>query len=386
MSLQKRIQIVISFLVLIPLLLLFYHSYKTGRSSLLRQIQQDSQQLAQLETTEMDLIFDPPRIVVEGLVRAIETSPAIDADSIRELMHKTLVQTPELYGVAVAFEPELTSLGRFAPYYYRPGGMEKERSLVDPANDYTLRDWYRLTIENGKALWTKPYFDEGGGDTLMITYTAPIRREGRIVGVAEVDLDLDGLVRRLQQLKPGGDGTVFLVNKAGQILAHPAVKPAVALEGGQDIGSLKELMDRKGVDKVEMIDPVTRIRSWVLESPIPALSAEKGGQDWSLIVSWPMDTRLAPLGGMARRMVILYVFLGGASLLFLNRSFDRIITRPLRKLTARARRYAEGDFEKSPAGSDDALELRELSLALDRLGEVVAKGVHHDGNRKEIEA
>lgn len=373
MSLQKRIQIILSFLVFIPLLLLFYQSYKSSHHSLLQQIQQGSFQIAQLETAEMDRIFDPARFIVEGLIRALETTPSLEGESIRELMHRTLVQTPEIYGVAVAFEPESTPLGPFAPYFYRPDGAEKERSLVDSSMNYIQRDWYRLSMESQTGIWTKPYFDEGGGDTLMITFAAPIRREGRLVGVAEVDLDLAGLVGRLQQLKPGGDGTVYLVNRSGQILAHPAINPTAALETDHDMGPLAELMSRSGVDTMETIDPVTHLSSWVLELPIPALSAARGGQDWSLIVSWPLSTRLAPLSGLGRKMLVLYLFLGGASILFLNRSFDRTITRPLRQLAGRARRYAEGDFRQPPAKCDDTLELRELSLALDSLGAAIAK-------------
>ena len=73
----------------------------------------------------------------------------------------------------------------------------------------------------------------------------------------------------------------------------------------------------------EMLDPISRRDSWIVESPIASLSDEFGGQSWSLVVSWPLDTRLAPLDGMARRMLVLYLFLGGAALLAAN--WNRII-------------------------------------------------------------
>ncbi len=368
MSLRKRIQIILAFLVLIPLVLLMYQSYRASRSSLVKQIKQGSLQIARLETAEIGLIFEPPRLVVEELVRSLETKKLMDPGDLQDLMHRTLVETPEIFGIAVAFDPESTTLRRFAHYCYRPGGTVRERSMVDPANDYTKRGWYRLPMDTGKAGWTGAYFDEGGGDTLMITFTAPIRFDGRIVGVAEVDLDLDGLVQKLQAIKPGGDGTVFLVNRFGQILAHPNLKTVTEMDVAQELAPLAELMNRAGVDCIEMADPVSRIKSWVVETPIPSLSAARGGQDWSLIVSWPMHTRLAPLGGVTRRILVLYLFLGGASFLFLNRSLDRIITRPLSRLTEQARRYAAGDFSPPPPMTSDTMELQELSRALDSLG------------------
>ena len=124
----------------------------------------------------------------------------------------------------------------------------------------------------------------------------------------------------------------------------------------------------------EMKDPVTGRDSWVVENPIDSLSEEHGAEAWSVVVSWPLDSRLAPLNRFARRMLVLYLFLGGAALLFLNRSFDQIASRPLRRLAEQARRYARGDFVRRPPGEDEAAELKELSRALDGLGETLEKG------------
>ncbi|MCE5243680.1 MAG: hypothetical protein LLF99_10830, partial [Desulfobacteraceae bacterium] len=130
MSLKKRIQIILLFLVLVPLLLLLLQSYRTSRSTLQQQIREGSLQIAQLEAKEMDLIFDPPRYIIQGLVRALEAKPHLDADGVRDLLRSTLIQTPGIFGVAVGFEPEATPLGRFCHYYYRPGGEVKERSML----------------------------------------------------------------------------------------------------------------------------------------------------------------------------------------------------------------------------------------------------------------
>jgi sigma-B regulation protein RsbU (phosphoserine phosphatase) len=382
MSLRKRIQIVLSFLVCIPLLLLLYESYRASRHTLLESLKQEALQVARLEAAEMDLIFDPPRRIIDGIVRTLESEQDLRADSIRDLLRRTLNQSPEIYGVAVAFDPELTPLKSFAPYFYRRDGVETERSLAEHSNDYINREWYRLPMESLRGRWIKPYFDEGGGETLMVTFASPLLREGRVVGVAEVDLDLEGLVARLKGIKPGGDGIVCLVSQEGQILAHPALRVMAEVEEGHNLAHLKDLVKRSGEDTVEMIDPVSHIRSWIVETPIEALSEARGGHNWSLVVSWPLSTRLAPLTELGRKMLALYLFLGGASLFFLNRSFDQIITLPLRRLAERAGRYAEGDFSRPAPGGYDALELRELSRALDRLGETLAKSSPPDPAQK----
>jgi HAMP domain-containing protein len=371
MSLRKRIQILLAFLVGLPLLLLLYESYQTGRKTLVTQMKQEALQIARLQTAEMDLTFDPPRLIAEGLVRALETDPVLRSDNIRELLRRTLHESPDIYGVAVALDPALTPLKRFAPYIFRRKGVETEITLP---YDYLQQEWYRLPLKSDRGKWIKPYFGEGG-EALMVTYVAPIRRDGTVVGMVAVDLDLESLLKRLHFLKPGGDGTVYLVNKAGKILAHPALKALADLPGNQGLGEMAAVMAHSGVDTVKMIDPVSHRTSWVVESPIRSLSAERGGGDWSLIVSWPLDKRLAPLTGMGRRMLILYIFLGGAALWFLNRTFEDNISRPLRHLAEQARRYAAGDFRQHAVMRDEAQELRELGTALNALGAALEKEI-----------
>ena len=363
MSLRKRIHILLVFLVGIPFLVLLFESYQTGRKTLVTEMKLEARQIADLETAKLDLTFDPARLIVEGLVRAMETAPQLDAAGVSDLLRRTLHENPDIYGVCIAFDPEQTNLGRFAPYLFRKDGGEVEM----PVRDYMNDDWYTKPATSGTGKWSKPYQDTHV-HTLMVSYSAPIKRDGRVVAVAGVDLDLDSLVKSLYALKPGGEGTAYMVNLKGRILAHPDLKPFAELPGNEDLNELVGLIKGSKVDTVAMLDPVSHVKSWIVESPIKSLSAERGGGDWSLIVSWPIEKRLSPLNGMVRRLLILYLFLGGAAIWFLNRFFDDTITRPLRKLAEQANHYAEGNFDQPAAPLNEAMELRDLGQALNVLG------------------
>lgn len=367
MSIKKRIQILLAFLVGVPLILMLYESYQTSRNTLIAEMKKETLQVAKLETAEIDLIFAPPRLVAESLVRALETDPVLKADTIRELLRRTLRESPDIYGLAVALDPAETPLKRFAPYVFRKKGVETE--IVLPY-EYTRYDWYQKPLERSRGQWISPYFGEGG-EVLMVSYVAPLRQKDRIVGMVAVDLSLDELLKRLYFLKPGGSGTVYLINPSGKILAHPALKAVADVANSQELGELTALMRRAGVDTVEMKDPVTKKTSWIVESPIPSLSAKNGGGDWSLIVSWPIEERLGSLNTIARRMLVLYLFLGGGAIWFLNRTFNDAITRPLRQLAEQARQYASGDFRNPAPVVHETEELRELGMALTSLGEAL---------------
>jgi len=364
MSIKKRIQILLAFLVGVPLLLMLYESYQTSRTTLIAEMKKETLQVAKLETAEIDLIFDPSRLLAESVVRAIETDSVLKADAIRELLQRSLRESPDVYGIAVALDPAETPLKRFAPYVFRKKGVETE--IVLPY-EYTQADWYQKPLQQSRGQWISPYFGEGG-QVLMVSYVAPLRQKERIIGMVAVDLSLDELLKRLHFMKPGGSGTVYLINPAGKILAHPALKAVADINNAQGLGEINALIKRSGVDTVEMKDPVTQKNSWVVESPIPSLSEKNGGGDWSLIVSWPIEERLGSLNTIARRMLVLYIFLGGGAIWFLNRTFNDAITRPLRQLAEQARQYANGDFSQPAPVLTDTAEMRELGTALNALG------------------
>ena len=85
MSLRKRIQILLVFLVGVPLLVLLFESYQTGRTTLVTEMKRQARQIADLETAKMDLTFEPARLIVEGVVRALETDPQLEAADITRM-------------------------------------------------------------------------------------------------------------------------------------------------------------------------------------------------------------------------------------------------------------------------------------------------------------
>ena len=375
MSLRKRIQILLVFLVFAPMLIVLFETARSGRQALLQRIREESLQIAELQAAHLDLTFQPARQTAEAMAHALETAGTLEPAAIKTLMRDTLERTPSVYGVCVALVPGATPGGKFAPYLRRGDGKTLERDLAVPTYQYTLWGWFRQPVDQGRGLWSPPY---QGSDVPMITFSAPIRRGGRVVGVAAVDLTLADLIQRVDALRPGGNGTVYLVNKAGQILVHPALKPIVLGPGeGADpkaMAQLKSLIDRPGTDTADMLDPVSRRRAWVVEWPVRSMAAEAGGQDWSVIVSWPLGQRLAPVFKLGERLLILFLFLGGGALLFLNRAFDQLITRPVAALAHQARSYAEGDFSARGPIHEESRELEELSAALAKLREALDPG------------
>ena len=127
------------------------------------------------------------------------------------LTHEFVKSNPLVMGSSVAFPG-----GKFAPYSYVDG-----ESIVDKTLEYDYSDYEWFTV--AAPAWSDPYFDEGGGNRLMITYSVPTSR-GRVftadVAIDDITADLAGVNL------PYGESYVFIVSATGQLLS--AVKDSVA--------------------------------------------------------------------------------------------------------------------------------------------------------------
>lgn len=130
--------------------------------------------------------------VLGVLGKEITRQAPADDKSALALLKSYLGRNSSIYGAAFAFAPVKKNgkLVKSAPYVYRSGGKLVEKNLT-AAYDYSVQDWYVLPAKAKKPVWSKPYYDEGGGDGWMITYSIPIYSEGkqpRLIGVLTSDL------------------------------------------------------------------------------------------------------------------------------------------------------------------------------------------------------
>ena len=97
----------------------------------------------------------------------------------------------------------------------------RKSSATELDYDYTLPewDWWHLPRDASTGVWTEPYFDEGGGNIYMTTFSAPFYREGRFTGVATIDIPLEPLKQLISSLQ-GEQGERFLLLSARQRILY----------------------------------------------------------------------------------------------------------------------------------------------------------------------
>lgn len=145
-------------------------------------------------------------------------------DSLLAVTRKLLADNENIVGSAIAFEPYYyKEKGRqFSPYSYKSNGTTQSKQLGTDKYEYHNMEWYTKPMQTGRGHWSEPYFDKGGGEMMMATYSMPIRNaEGRIVAVFTADVSLDWLsqIINAQHIYPSSYN--ILLSREGQIMACP---------------------------------------------------------------------------------------------------------------------------------------------------------------------
>ena len=87
--------------------------------------------------------------------------------------------------------------------------------------DPTGRPWYTGAVAADGLMWTDPYVDATTG-TLVLTAAKPVKdASGKLVGVVAIDMSLDTMAKRIDAIKVGKAGYVYIVDKAGLTMIHP---------------------------------------------------------------------------------------------------------------------------------------------------------------------
>ena len=178
-------------------------------------------------------VFSVVEVAVSNNVPEVEENIYRDNREFFAVEH-LLALNPNIMGAAVAYNPDYEpKKGEpFSPYAHRDSKGIHTKQLNTPEYDYVHQEWYTKPIEQGKATWSEPYLDEGGGEVMMITYSQPlINNNGEIYAVQTADIALDWLSDIAQKV----DSTLFdniinqllqekyrfIVTHKGTFVAHP---------------------------------------------------------------------------------------------------------------------------------------------------------------------
>ena len=292
-------------------------------------------------------------VMTQGSLKAEEQFDMLLGSNVRD--------TPVAYGSAIAFEPYAfqPDCERFARYVYRPAASNALKT-TGISYDYSRWDWYLLPKLLRQPAWTDPYFDEGAGNILMCTCSAPFYHEQQFLGVVTVDISLDYLHEKLRQVDTSG-GYCVIVSRTGTFVSHPIESYVL----GESVFSLAEWFQSPELAEVghemiagksgvrRLIDVETGVPTWVVFVPVSSVG-------WSVAAVISEAQVMADVYGEVNRRAAF--LLGGlAAIVLLIMFVAAWITRPIARLATAAQELAKGNLEVQVPASWGHDEIREFA-------------------------
>lgn len=368
-------------------------SARAAREMLVHGAQNEARAVAAAATFRIAGILRVAEGPPSRVAAFVEREPRLRRETLENLLRAMVGSGPSLFGAAAAFEPFAFDrrLRSFAPYCYRQGEDLAIKDLGKGSYGYLDWEWYRAPRERGRSYWSEPYFDKGGGNILMMTYSVPIRRGGRFVGVATADVALDSLQGFMAGLGVEPRGYAFLMSRSGRLVTYPDRRlvlsrtfAELAAESG-DL-SLREAAREMVAGRAAFVrtrDILTGAPAWMDYRPLPL-------EGWSIAVVLRERELLADATRLQRMLATLGL-VGAGALSVVVILLARTITRPLARLAQATREVAAGrlDAELPVVGSKDEVgqlnaSFREMQLALQQYVEEVKRQAA-DSERLESE-
>ena len=315
-------------------------------------------------------------VAVANTIPEVENSLS-NPDKMYSVARRLLELNPNIIGSAVAFEPNYyPQKGKqFSPYAYRDiDSTVLTKQLGSSDYEYHYMDWYLIPKLLKRNYWSEPYYDKGGGEQMMTTYSHPLfDNSGNIYAIITADVALEWLTelvtksdldfnQRVLNIKDEeneamravmeGDSTFFyhhaytyIMGKGGTYITHPLrdriLNESYFIYAEETPDTIDDHIGYEMIDGKSGMEGLVRdgTKFYISYAPI-----ERTG--WSMATVIPAKlifTRSMIFGGI----VVAIMLLGLVLLFFVCRHILKRVTKPLALFAKSADEIAQGNLNAS---------------------------------------
>jgi sigma-B regulation protein RsbU (phosphoserine phosphatase) len=289
------------------------------------------------------------------------------------MLQSIVSNNDEIYGSAIAFEPFSYDKNKyfFSSYVYKDNGKIVTSDLNDPNYAYLYQDWYQIPSHLKIPVWSEPYYDEGGGNVIMTTYSVPFYRTEnggkKLWGIITIDIALDWLDSLVSSIDIYETGFAFVISYAGTFVTHPnnkfimnqtifSLSEEYNLPGLRDVG--RRMLERKS--DFEKLEGVTvKEKSRIYYTPF-------NSSKWSFGIIFPEKELYAGLNNLSLLLILIGLFGLGFIVLTVT-GVSRKLVRPLKSLAKAAGEIGSGNFNAELPNITSGDEIGELHRSFQRM-------------------
>ena len=201
----------------------FLIQYFFSRNTLYEEATRQAEE--ELEATNLQItdVLDQVETAVRNNVWPVRKTLAVP-DSLWPLTRRIVECNPPVFGAAIAVKEDyFPDRGRlFATYAYRSGNQIDTIHMGKASYGYPDKEWFVKPLEQNGGYWSEPYYDFGGGELLMTTYSMPVTdTQGNVAAVLTSDISLDWLTDLVGDVEGYPSAFSVLVSRTGQLMVCP---------------------------------------------------------------------------------------------------------------------------------------------------------------------
>jgi signal transduction histidine kinase len=168
--------------------------------------------------------------------------------------------------------------------------------------NFAFRDWYQGVSKEWVPYLSDVYHRAADPRYCVIDLAVPIKAGNqKVVGILLLEVQVDVLLEWTKKIEVGSSGFVYVVDRIGQIAAHPKFPPQRGIVDFSKVPVVqKVLRGERGVDI--LFNPIENEERLSAYEPLP-------GYGWGVIAQQPTDAAFAARDSNLRRTLIAYSLL-----------------------------------------------------------------------------
>lgn len=235
------------------------------------------------------------------------------------------------------------------------------------------REYYQQILVTGETVISNPVNNKSTGN-LALVVAAPIKKDGKLIGLIGANLGFEEIMERVAALKVGEQGSAYMIQQDGTIIIHPDKDKVMKANILKDDSSSPELkaaaknmtQGQTGITRYKDADGVDKYAAYIA---IP-------GVKWTLVVTAAVKEvyqGLVSMGWTSLGITVIVLLLAGC----IAGIFAKKVATPIQLLSQYAGNVAKGDLSLKACNISANDEIGGLAtsfeIMVNRLRELVAE-------------
>jgi sigma-B regulation protein RsbU (phosphoserine phosphatase) len=334
--------------------------------------EESAKNITEKYVNQIDAVIGKSAKIPYNIATVIENGNPKEEELIA-LLKNIVTNNEEVYGSAIAFEPFGFDENKYfySHYVYKSKGEIVTSNLNDPKYEYFYQDWYQIPAHLEEPVWSEPYYDEGGGNVVMTTYSVPFYKTENGIkkfwGIITVDIALDWLDSLVSSIKIYETGFAFVISYAGTFVTHPnndfiLNHTIFSLSEEYNIPDLREIGKKMIKDESgfrELNGVTIKEDSRIYYTPF-------NSNTWSLGVIFPEKELYADLNNISLLIIVIGLF-GLGFIVTTVTEVSKRLTKPLNQFAKAAGEVGSGKFNTELPQITSKDEIGELYNSFKRM-------------------